>query len=178
MKHICVFCSARDLAPKYTGPAKEFAALLAQNGFSLVWGGSNRGLMKIVADEVRAGGGKLVGISMELLKASAKLDADEVIIAKDLGTRKAAMLARCEALVVLVGGIGTLDEITEVLALRKLKIHNKPIVVLNTENFYEGFKVQLQKMKDDGFINVALADLIYFADTPNEAIEYLKKQLK
>jgi uncharacterized protein (TIGR00730 family) len=112
-----------------------------------------------------------------LIKDTAHKDADEMIIEKDLGTRKATMLKRSDALVVLVGGIGTLDEITEVLELKKHGTHNKPIVILNTENFYEGLKVQLQKMKDDGFINKALDDLIYFADTPKEVVEHINEKL-
>jgi len=173
MKHVCVFCSANDLEDKYITPALQFAKLLPENGYDLVWGGSSRGLMKLLADTVKQNGGKLIGISMELIKQHAYTDADELIIEKDLGTRKATMLKRCDALVVLVGGIGTLDEITEVLELKKHGTHNKPIVILNTENFYEGLKVQLQKMKDDGFIEKNLDDLVYFADTPEEVFTHL-----
>jgi uncharacterized protein (TIGR00730 family) len=177
MKHIAVFCSANDLADKYTQPAKAFARLIGENGYHLVWGGSDTGLMKIIASGVKNAGGKLIGISMELLKAKARQDADEMIIAKDLGERKALIFKRSDAIAVLVGGIGTLDEITEFLELKKHGVHNKPIVVLNTDNFYEGLKVQLQKMKDDGFINKPLEDLIYFADQPYEAIQYINKRL-
>ncbi len=178
MKYICIFCSANDLDERYTAPAQELATLMAQNGYHLVWGGSDKGLMKIIADGVKAGGGRLVGISMKLLKSSVKKDADEIIIAKDLGERKATMLKRSDAIAVLVGGIGTLDEITEVLELKKHGIHKKPIVILNTDNFYEGLKIQLQKMKDDGFINKALEDLIFFVDKPQEAIDYINEKLK
>lgn len=178
MKYIAVFCSANDLEEKYTKPAKEFAQLIAKNGFNLVWGGSDRGLMKIIASGVKDAGGKIVGISMELLKHQARKEADEMIIAKDLTERKATILARSDAIAVLVGGIGTLDEVTEFLELKKHSIHNKPIVVLNTENFYQGLKVQLQKMKDDGFIEKPLDELIHFADSPEEAINYINERLK
>lgn len=177
MKYVAVFCSANELAEKYTKPAALFARLLAKHGYGLVWGGSDRGLMKAVASGVKAGKGKIVGVSMELLKHLARKDADEMVVAKDLGERKATMLKRADAIVMLVGGIGTLDEITEILEFKKHGLHNKPIVVLNTENFYEGLKVQLQKMKDDGFINKSLDNLIYFADRPEEAIRYIKKHM-
>jgi uncharacterized protein (TIGR00730 family) len=177
MKNIAVFCSANELEEKYTSPAKQFAQLIATNGYNLVWGGSDKGLMKVIADGVQAGGGKLCGISMELLKASARANADEMIFAKDLGERKKLMLEKSDAIVVLVGGIGTLDEITEILELKKHGVHNKPIVVLNTENFYEGLKVQMQKMKDDGFITKPIEDLIYFADKPEEVIAFIQKKL-
>ena len=177
MKYIAVFCSANELEEKYTGPAKEFAKLLAKNKYNLVWGGTDKGLMKVMASGVSEGGGKIVGISMDLLKNLARKDADEMIIAKDLGERKATILKRSDAIVVLVGGIGTLDEITEILELKKHKIHNKPIVILNTENFYEGLKVQLQKLRDDGFLIRPLDELIYFANQPEEVIEYLNRSL-
>ena len=152
MKHILVFCSANDLEDKYTKPAKEFAKLLAKSGFHLVWGGSDRGLMKVIASTVQENGGKIVGISVQFLKAAVCENADEMIVAKDLRERKETMLKRCDAIVMMVGGIGTLDELTEMLELKKHKLHDKPIIILNTDNFYEGLKVQLQKMKDDGFL--------------------------
>lgn len=178
MKYIAVFCSANELEEKYTKPATTFARLLAKHGYGLVWGGSDHGLMRAVASTVQKANGKIVGISMELLRHIARKNADEMIIAKDLSERKATLLKRADAIAVLVGGIGTLDEITEILELKKHGLHQKPIVVLNTENFYEGLKVQLQKMKDDGFITRSLDELIYFADQPEEAINYLNERLR
>lgn len=177
MRYIAVFCSANDLDEKYTTPAREFARLLAENGYGLVWGGSDTGLMKEIAEEVRAGGGQLIGVSMKVLEHLVREDVDEKIIAKDLGERKSVMLSRCHAIVMLVGGIGTLDEITEMMELKKHRLHDKPIVVLNTEGFYEGMKIQLQRMKDEGFIKLTLDDLLHFAATPDEAIKYINKNL-
>lgn len=177
MKYIAVFCSANDLEEKYTEPAKEFARLLVQNKFNLVWGGSDRGLMKVIASTVQESGGKIVGVSMELLQKHIREGADEMIIEKDLTTRKATILKRSDAIALLVGGLGSLDEVTEILELKKHGVHNKPIVVLNTENFYEGLKVQLKKMKDDGFLTKPLDDLIFFADTPEEAIVYIQEKI-
>lgn len=177
MRYIAVFCSANDLEERYIKPAKEFAHLLAKHNYHLIWGGSDKGLMKAIASEVQASGGKIVGVSMELLGHHARKNADEMIIAKDLRERKETMLVRADAFVVLVGGIGTLDEITEILEVKKHGLHNKPIVILNTQNFYEGLKVQLQKMNDDGFLTKPLGELIYFADSPQEAINYINSKL-
>ncbi|HSW88003.1 MAG TPA: TIGR00730 family Rossman fold protein [Candidatus Saccharimonadales bacterium] len=173
MKYIGVFCSANDLEEKYTTPAKEFAKLMTEHGYNLVWGGSDRGLMRTIASAVQDGGGKIVGVTIARYQERARKNADEMILASSLGERKATILERSDAIVVLVGGIGTLDELSEMLELKKQGKHNKPIVVLNTDNFYEGIKVQLQKMKDDGFLNRPLEDFIYFADKPIEAIEYI-----
>lgn len=173
MKYIAVFCSANDVVAKYAKSAREFARFLAKYGYGLVWGGSDRGLMKIVAYEVQANGGKIIGISMELLRHHARKNANEMIITKDLQERKATILTRSDAIVLFAGGIGSLDEITEMLELKKHGVHNKPIVILNTDNFYEGLKMQLQRMRNDGFLTKSLEELIYFANTPKEAIGYL-----
>lgn len=178
MKYIAIFCSANDLDSKYTQPAKEFATLIGQYGYHLVWGGGDKGLMGVIAHGVRAGGGQLIGVSMELVKDQVMKDADESIIEKTLGERKATMLQRADAVAVLVGGIGTLDEITEILELKKHKVHNKPIVILNTAHFYDGLQTQFEKMADEGFLTHKLEDLLYFAETPKEAIEWLKRELE
>ncbi len=177
MKSIAVFCSANDVAQKYVDPAAEFGSLMAKHGYNLVWGGSDTGLMKVISSAVQAGGGKTFGVSLDLFSSIAKKDADEMVVAKDLGERKSMMLARADAIMVLVGGIGTLDEVAQILELKKLGIHGKPIVFLNTENFYEGIRVQLQKMRDDGFVSKKVEELVYFADTPKIAIEYINAEL-
>ncbi|MFA9288634.1 MAG: TIGR00730 family Rossman fold protein [Weeksellaceae bacterium] len=173
MKYIGIFCSASDLNKKYTDPACILAEKLALSGYDLVWGASDRGLMKLIADAVQTAGRKLIGVTIDVYKDVARETIDELIVAKTLGERKATILLRSDAIVVLVGGVGTLDELTDVLELKKQGMHNKPIIVLNTLNFYDGLKVQLQKMKADGFIDRDLKDLIYFADTPEDAINYL-----
>lgn len=178
MKNITIFCSASDLEEKYIAPAKKFAELMAKNGYSLVFGGSDKGLMKEIADTVQQNNGKVIGISFAAYEKFARKNADEMVMEKTLGARKAMMLERGDAVVALVGGIGTLDEITEIIELRKQKHHDKPIVILNTENFYEGLKVQMQKMKDDGFLPVDLESLVHFSDTPEDAISYIKEHLK
>ena len=171
---ICVFLSAADLDERYTLPAREFAELLGAGGHTLVWGGSDTGLMKVVADGVQAAGGRLVGVSVELFRNVARVNADEMVFAKDLAERKALLLARSDAVVVMTGGLGTLDEATEILELRKHGLHDKPIVLLNTEGFYNGLIVQLQRMEDDGFLPVPLADVMYPADGPTDALAYLE----
>jgi uncharacterized protein (TIGR00730 family) len=174
--NVCVFCSASEIAEKYTKPAQELGKLLGESGHSLVWGGSDKGLMKLIASSVEDAGGKLVGVSVEMFSHVARKNTHEMIVAKTLGERKAVMLERADIIVVLVGGIGTLDELTEVLELRKHGMHTKQIIVLNTDGFYEGMKVQLERMEKEGFLMSAgnarsLKELIYFADTPEEIME-------
>jgi uncharacterized protein (TIGR00730 family) len=175
--NICVFLSAADLDERYTGPAREFAELIGKGGHTLVWGGSDTGLMKVVADGVRGTGGRLVGISVVFLRAWARKDADEMVLAKDLANRKALMLARSDAVVVMAGGLGTLDEATEILELRKHRLHNKPVVLLNMAGFYDGLALQLQRMEADGFLPVPLTELVFLADEPAGALAYLEASI-
>lgn len=176
-KYIAVFCSAAELEEKYVNAAKAFAVLMAEHTYNLVWGGSNTGLMKTIADEID-GKGDLIGVSIEVFNSVIRKNITETIIAPSLGERKATMLLRADAIVVLVGGVGTLDEVTDVMELKKQGKHNKPIVLLNTDNFYEGLKTQLIKMQHEGFMHVQVEELVYFADTPQQAIDYINTKLQ
>ncbi len=177
MKNICIFCSANELPEKYTKPAEEFVKIMVKQGDNMVWGGTDQGLMKRIADQAQMLGGKIIGISVEFLHDKARKNADEMIVTKDLSDRKALMLQRSDAFVIMVGGVGTLDEITEVIELKKHGAHHKPIVVLNTDNFYAGLKEQLHTMEREGFLTGALDELLYFADTPWQALEYINKSV-
>ena len=96
--------------------------------------------MKVVADGVQESGGRLVGVSVDFLAAQARTDADEMVIARDLAERKALLLEKADAVVIMVGGTGTLDEATEILELKKHGKHDKPVVLLNTAGFYDGLQ--------------------------------------
>ena len=172
--NICVFCSAEDIDEKYTKPAQEFARLIGANGHTFIWGGSDRGLMQLMASAAQNAGGRIVGISMEMLKDRARKNADEMIIAKDLGERKAMMLARADVLVAMVGGIGTLDEVMGVLELKKHRVHEKPVIIFNIANFFDGFRQQFEKMEHEHFLPRPLNELMYFADTPDDAMRYIE----
>ncbi|MGW2510432.1 LOG family protein [Streptomyces scopuliridis] len=173
--NICVFLSAADLPERYTRPAREFAELIGKAGHTLVWGGSDSGLMKVVADGVRKTGGRLVGVSVDFLSEVARPDADEMVIAKDLAERKALLLAKSDAVVIMVGGTGTLDEATEILELKKHALHTKPVVLLNTAGFYDGLKQQFRRMDEDGFLPLPLTDLVFFAEDGVSALAYLEE---
>ncbi len=177
MKYIAVFCSSRDLDPKYIEPAKEFSRLLVEHGYHLVFGGSDTGLMKVVADEVQKNGGKVLGVSMKVFHHLARKNADEMLLANDLGQRKAIMLDKAVAIVALVGGLGTLDELLHIVELKRQKNHEKPIVVLDTDNFYEGLRVQFKKMEDDKFNAFDMREYVVFRKTPQETIEYINEKL-
>ncbi|MEU9124608.1 TIGR00730 family Rossman fold protein [Streptomyces sp. NPDC048506] len=174
--NICVFCSAADLDDRYVTPARRFAELIGKGGHALVWGGSDTGLMKVMADGVQEAGGKLIGVSVEFLAHKSREGADEMIVTKDLAERKAQMLARADAVVIMVGGTGTLDEATEILELRKHRMHTKPVVLLNTAGFYDGLREQFQRMEAEGFLPLPLTDLVFFTADATDALAYLEER--
>ncbi|MER7056432.1 MULTISPECIES: TIGR00730 family Rossman fold protein [unclassified Streptomyces] len=173
--NICVFLSAADLDERYTRPAKEFAELLGRGGHTLVWGGSDVGLMKVVADGVQESGGRLLGVSVDFLAAKAREGADEMVIARDLAERKRLLLEKADAVVIMVGGTGTLDEATEILELKKHGHTDKPVVLLNTAGFYDGLREQFRRMEDEGFLPRPLTELVFFAEEPVGALAYLEE---
>ncbi len=173
--NICVFCSANDVDKKYTEAAAELATLIARGGHTLVWGGSDKGTMKVIADAAQGAGGKVIGVTMELLKANARSNADEMHIMKTLGERKTGLLERSDVIVAMPGGLGTFDEVTEVMELKKHSLHDKPIVFLNTSGFYDGFKMQLERMDAEGLLPRTLSELLFFVDTPENAMRYISK---
>ncbi|NJP45120.1 LOG family protein [Actinacidiphila epipremni] len=175
--NIGVFLSAADLSEQYTEPAREFGKLLGAGGHTLVWGGSDVGLMKVLADSVQEAGGRLVGVSVEFLQAKARAGADEMIVTPDLARRKAELLRLSDALVVMVGGTGTLDEATEILELKKHGLHAKPVVLLNSAGFYDGLELQLRRMDAEGFLPLPLSQLVYVAQDGADALAYLQEQL-
>ncbi|MES4892778.1 TIGR00730 family Rossman fold protein [Streptomyces sp. NPDC096012] len=175
--NICVFLSAADLDERYTRPAREFAELIGKAGHTLVWGGSDVGLMKVVADGVHEAGGRLLGVSVEFLSNKARPGADEMLIAGDLAERKRLLLDNADAVVVMVGGTGTLDEATEILELKKHGRTTKPVVLLNTAGFYDGLQEQFRRMEAEGFLPRPLADLVFFAEEPAGALAHLEEQL-
>ncbi|MFF3908677.1 TIGR00730 family Rossman fold protein [Streptomyces sp. NPDC001848] len=175
--NICVFLSAADLSETYTRPAREFAELLGKGGHTLVWGGSDVGLMKVVADGVHEAGGQLVGVSVEFLSHKVRVGVDGMVVARDLAERKRLLLEKADAVVIMVGGMGTLDEATEILELKKHGHTDKPVVLLNTAGFYDGLKEQFRRMEEEGFLPRPLADLVFFAEEPVGALAYLEESL-
>jgi uncharacterized protein (TIGR00730 family) len=110
-----------------------------------------------------------------LLRDWARADADEMLFADDLAERKALLLARSDAVVVMAGGMGTLDEVTEILELKKHGLHDKPVALLNTAGFYDGLMLQLRRMEEEGFLPVPLAELAFVTDDGSRALAYLEE---
>lgn len=139
MKRICVFCGSNPGAhPAYKEAAQEMGALLADRGITLVYGGGKVGLMGIVADAVLERGGNVIGVIPEFLalKEVAHDGLTELIQVKTMHQRKEKMADLSDAFIALPGGMGTLEELCEILTWAQLGLHTKPFGLMNTEQYY------------------------------------------
>jgi uncharacterized protein (TIGR00730 family) len=170
---ICVFCaSASGLPEPYHAAARRLGELIAGRGHGLIYGGTSSGLMGEVARAVSGGGGRVTGVVPEALAARelAYDRADELVVTETVRQRKAEMDARADAFLALPGGFGTLEELTEVIALRQLRYHTRPIVVVEVEGYWRPFAEMAAGMVEQGFAPGGAGDLFELADGPEEAL--------
>ncbi|MDY0104084.1 MAG: TIGR00730 family Rossman fold protein [Lentimicrobium sp.] len=140
IKSICVFCgSSTGSMPEYTQAARELGTLMARKGITLVYGGSNIGLMRSIADACLAEGGHVIGIMPRGLidREVAYTELKEFHVVENMSLRKQKMADMSDAFIALPGGIGTLDEIFEVMSWNQLEIMEKPMALLNTSGYYD-----------------------------------------
>ncbi len=156
MKKLCVFCGSRIGNERYRRAAREFGTALAHAGWSLVYGGGRVGLMGEVADAALAAGGYVTGVIPSFLNrqevAHPQLQSCHTV--RDLFERKAMMMELADAFVALPGGIGTYDELLEVIAWRQLKQLPKPIGVLDVNGFFQPWLASLRHAAAEGFMDI------------------------
>jgi uncharacterized protein (TIGR00730 family) len=175
---IAVFCgSSPGGSPIYGQAARRLGRLIAEGGHSLVFGGGNVGLMGEVARAARGGGAKVVGILPEFLRRPeiAFDEGAELIIVPDLQSRKALMMERADAFVILPGGLGTLDEYFEVLTTVQLRIFGKPIVVVDVADYFAPLRALHAHMIEQGFTQPADAALHHFVADADAALALLSR---
>jgi len=156
MFSVGVFCGSRFGArPAYLAAARAFGHALAARRVALVYGGGCVGLMGALADAVLAADGVVIGVIPEFLRGP-ELEhpgLSETVVVDDLFARKAVMIERADAFVALAGGIGTFDELLEVIAWRQLGRIHKPIALLNTAGYFDPFLALLRRAIDEGFVD-------------------------
>lgn len=176
-RSVCVFSSSSDaLAPAYFAAASELAASMARRGHRLVFGGGNTGLMGAMARSAQEHGGEVVGVIPEIMQGTPYVydRADEIVVAKDLRARKAAMEARADAFVVLPGGFGTLNEALEILAAKQMRLHDKPVVLLNAGGFYGPLVALFEHLFRERFASCEHhGDIYHLAGDVADALSYL-----
>lgn len=180
IKSLCVFCgSGRGHDPRYSQAAARLGGLLAERGVTLIYGGGNIGLMGDLAEAALAKGGKVVGVIPEHLVRweVAHLGLSELIVVDSMHSRKARMFELSDAVAVLPGGMGTLDETFEFLTWRQLKLHDKPVVVANEGGYWNPLLALIDAMVAEGFARDEHRRLITVVERVDEVIDAASRAL-
>jgi cytokinin riboside 5'-monophosphate phosphoribohydrolase len=174
--NICVFSSSSNaIDDLYFKEASELGRLIGEGGHTLINGGANVGLMEAVTMAARKAGAKTIGVIPErfVKRSLTSNHAHEMIFTKDMQERKARMREISDAFIALPGGFGTLEEVLEVLTLRQLSYHTKPVVFINTGNFYEHLFKQFEYSFSEKFAKESYRSLYFEAGNALEAMKYI-----
>ncbi len=173
---VCLFCGASDAAdPAYTQAARDFGKAAAQDGWRLVYGGGGVGLMGAAARSAHEAGGRVIGIMPAFLRSRERLfDEVETIVVTSMHERKQLMYDQSDAFVVAPGGIGTLEEVVELLSWKRLDLHHKPVVFLNLNGFWNGFFELMKHSVAEGMTPASFLNAWTVADTVEDAMAQIK----
>ena len=172
---IAVFCSASfEIDPKYNKVAREFVRAASLRGYGIVSGGTIKGTMGEISDELRDCGGYHLGVIPRFMEQYVYPDLTEVIWTDTMAQRKTLLREGTCAVVALPGGIGTLDEVIETFALVHLKQYFGKIFILNHEGFYEPLRLLLRHYVDTKMMTEETMSKINLAQTPDEILDALK----
>lgn len=185
IRSVTVYCSSSpSVHPEYLACAERFGRLLAETGRMLVYGAGRVGLMGAMADGCRAGGGRVVGVITERLRDAEQMDPrnDENIVVRTMRERKGLLEAWGDALVILPGGLGTLEEFFEVFVGRLLGEHAKPVLMVNPPDplhpeeagYFDPLLRMIDHMVDASFMKRDAMRLLGVVRTPEQAMELLR----
>ena len=178
MVNICVFASSsNNLDESFYKDASELGALMGKAGMNIVYGGSRLGMMYACASKVKEFGGQIIGVMPKRLYdmgyGNAE-DCSEFILTTGMRERKAKMDEISEGVIALAGGFGTLEEISEMIVQKQLGYNKKPIILLNTNGFYDNLIKFFDTLIETKFAKKGTEELYYIAQTPEDAIDYIK----
>jgi len=174
MKSICVYCGSHTGNNEhYAETASAVGREFAKRNIELIYGGGRVGLMGVIADAVLENGGKVQGVIPKALmqREVGHQQIQELHITTDMHSRKALMEKLSDGFLVLPGGFGTMDELFEIITWRQLGIHKKPVVVLNTDGYFDQLENFISSMIENGFVKEQNGGLVTFASAIDEAIE-------
>ena len=177
IRNVAVFCASADgVDPVYRGAAVELGRRLAELGIGVVYGGAKVGLMQAIAESALAAGGRVIGVIPTVLVdlEVAHDGLTELHVVDTMHTRKATIGARGDAFIVLPGGFGTFEEFFEALAWQTLKLHAKPILVLNTNGFYDTLLTFLDECVEKWMLTQEKREIVLVASTVDEALAMLR----
>ena len=174
---ICIYGASGDnIRKEYFEAAEEMGRLIAEGGHSLVFGGGASGLMGACARGVSAGGGEIIGVAPRFFDVDDILykDCTRFIYTETMRERKQLMEDESDAFIVLPGGIGTFEEFFEILTLKQLCRHKKPIGIYNIRGYYNELVVAMEAAMQKGFIRENCAELYHITDNPAELLSYIE----
>jgi uncharacterized protein (TIGR00730 family) len=176
MKSVCIFLGANPgTNPAYAQATIDMGKELAKRNLTCVYGGSDTGLMKLLADSVLEAGGKVIGVTVTALKEREIYHPDltELHVVSTMHERKKLMADLSDAFIALPGGIGTFEEFFEVYTWAKLGFHSKPCGLLNTNNYYAPLDALLDNAQNEGFLDRHDRDIVIKADSPSQMLDQL-----
>jgi len=176
-KAVTVYCSSSNACDAaFFQAARDLGAAIANSGWKLIYGGNSLGLMQAVADAARAAGGKVLGVTPRLLVDKGAADTlCELIVTDDMRQRKALMEEHGDAFIALPGGLGTFEEIFEIIVSHVLGFHVKPVILLNIAGYYDPLLAMIDHGIEHGFIKPkARRHFQVFSAVP-PAIDYLRR---
>ena len=177
LKSICVYCGASMGAdPAYAVAARALAAVLVEQNIALVYGGGKVGLMGVIADEVLRLGGEVTGVIPQALleREVGHAGLTRLFVVKDMHERKAMMAQLSDGFIAMPGGMGTLEELFEVLTWAQLGIHAKPVGLLNVNGFYDALIAFVAHQRDSGFVRPGHAALMMAEPTAAALLQSLR----
>ena len=173
MKSICIYCgSSMGKSDTYKDEAIKLADALVAQQITLVYGGASVGIMGVIANRVLAGGGKVIGVIPNSLveREVCHEGLSELIVVADMHARKAKMAELADGFIALPGGLGTLDELCEILTWSQLGIHNKPCAALNVEGYFDSLVGFFQKAVDEEFMKQQHKDMLMLETNAEDLI--------
>ena len=176
IKTICIYCASSDsISPDYFEDAKKIAKIIVDRQIITVYGGGSTGLMRCIADEVIKRQGEVIGIMPNFMKAI-EWDHKGVYnfhFVEDMAARKKKFIDSSDALIALPGGSGTIEELMEAITLKRLKLHDLPIFILNSQGYYDPLIEMLNRTIEEKFMNKDDHSLWTVLDEPDDLIFYL-----
>lgn len=177
MPRLCIFCGAHPgRNSRFRDVAIETARAVVGAGFGVVYGGGRVGLMGAVADAALEAGGEVVGVIPQALATAevAHSGITQLHVVQSMHERKALMADLSDGFIAMPGGFGTMDEFHEILTWRQLRIHDKPIALLNVDGYYDHLLALYDRMEDDGFVRAATRALFTAANSVEELISVFR----
>ena len=175
--NICLYgASSNAIARSYINPTEELGAKIAERGHTLIYGGGAAGLMGAAARGAYSQSGKIIGIVPSFLNVDGILfdNCDEMIFTETMRERKQLMEEKSDAFIVTPGGVGTFDEFFEILTLKQLGRHSKPIAVFNINGYFDSLIEQLKNAVHKQFMNPESFELCFFTDNADKLINYIE----